>query len=292
MDTVRKMHVNSNSSVSSHNPGVIGNRPGQIGNMNGNQRPQTQMYMNPKSMVPNTTSVEDVDDLTRTFRGMNLQTPAFSQSAQASPHPSQPSSSSGGVALGPHIPYIYNGQIVFSQAPYYPQQGGQGVTSSGMYAAPGGNMANHSAFNTYNPPHFAEHSPPSWQSSRMTSSQMPSLVTPRRSSGGSSNEQDVPGTPFTQYTGFGGGVPVFDHSPNSLYAWSTPSPSQTRFGISKPQQQTQIPLHLQILCQQEPAIPKAVPAPFSPTKPLDRRLENPNGITSPSPFFPTSACLY
>ena len=273
------MRVASSSNLPPQNPGIIGNRPIQNSAGSG-QRTQSQMYMNSSGNIPSSTTAEETEDVVRSFRTMSLQTPNFNQPPQPSPLLSTQSSAPGGVALGQHVPYMLNGQIMFSQQPYYHHNG-----NSAMYAAAGSSMMNHSGYNTDSngggQPHFtSNHSPPSWQSSRIPSSQIqPSLVTPRRSSGGSSGDHDGPGTPFTQYTNYGGGVPLFDHSPNSLYAWSTPSPSQPRY-YNKPQQQIQIPLELQILCQQDPPIPKAVPAPFSPTKPLDRRLENPNGITS------------
>lgn len=127
-----------------------------------------------------------------------------------------------------------------------------------------------------------DHSPLSqnWTASRMTSAELPSLVTPRRDST-SSNEIDAPGTPFTHYTGYGGGskgaFAVMDRSPNSLYSWGTPSSGAGSFG--KSQQYTISPNLLELL-QQEPRIPLAVPAPYSPHKPLDRCLENSNGTTN------------
>ncbi|KAL9061164.1 MAG: hypothetical protein Q9162_000309 [Coniocarpon cinnabarinum] len=272
------MRVGSTGNNTSHNPGVIGNRPNQPTYISGAQRAQNHVYMNPNAMMSNSNNTEEADDIVRSLKGISLQTPSVTQSGQPSPLLSTQGSTPSGVAL----PYMYNGQLMFSQQPYYTQNGAHALNvAPGMYGGGNNSMMNGSVLNAYQQSHFtSEHSPPSWQSSRMTSGQVPpSLVTPRRSSGGSSNEHDIPGTPFTQYTGVGGGVPVFDHSPNSIYAWSTPSPTQARF-FNKPQAQIQIPLELQVLCQKDPPIPKAVPAPFSPTKPLDRRLENPNGITN------------
>lgn len=68
-----------------------------------------------------------------------------------------------------------------------------------------------------------------------------------------------------------------DRSPNSLYSWGTPSSGAGSFGKS---QQYNISPKLLELLQEEPKIPLAVPAPYSPHKPLDRCLENSNGTTN------------
>jgi len=109
------------------------------------------------------------------------------------------------------------------------------------------------------------------------------MMTPRRDSI-SSNEQEVPGTPFA----YGHpGVTVFDRSPSGGFAGSgTPSPaSLTHYpGHSLLQKSLpsmrMVPLSLQLLVQKDPPIPRAIPAPSSPAKPLDRSLENKNGETN------------
>ena len=261
MDNVHKLRT-GNGHFTSNNPGVIGNRSGNLAN--GHGVPRSQMYINQPTVMPRS-SHDELEDLTRNLRGINLQAPGFGNGQhQPSNQMSAQSSVAGGVSLGGAMPYLYNGQITFGQ-PYYAQ--------------PTGPMVNNGAYNGYLAGQYGD-SPPSWNSSRVTSGQMPSLVTPRRSSGGSSNEHaDLPGTPFTQYSGYGGGVPIFDNSPGSVYSWSTPSPARFSFNNVK-SQKAEIPVDLQVACQRSPAIPKAVPAPYSPVKPLDRRLENPNGITN------------
>lgn len=122
--------------------------------------------------------------------------------------------------------------------------------------------------------------------SRVSSGDMPALMTPRRDSV-SSNENDIPGTP---YTGSGmyhyGSTAIIDRSPNGVYTSSaTPSPSQlTQYQMVNPmQKQHPIPAISQQLHQlllKEPAIPRAIPAPSSPLKPLDRSLENKSGETN------------
>ncbi|KAJ8107938.1 hypothetical protein OPT61_g8523 [Boeremia exigua] len=133
------------------------------------------------------------------------------------------------------------------------------------------------------------HSPmaPGW-ASRMSSSDMPSLMTPRRDSV-SSNENDIPGTPFGSggMYRYGAGATIMDRSPSAVYTNSaTPSPSQLAHPyqlmapVQKQQSMPSLPPHLLALVHQEPPIPRAIPAPSSPHKPLDRSLENKTGETN------------
>lgn len=150
---------------------------------------------------------------------------------------------------------------------------------------------------------FMDHSPHnnshnntgSFMSSRAASSEMPALVSPRRDSD-STNEIE-PGTPFTTYTGGYNGVNILDHSPGSVLQW-TPSPNSNYNGQyyllvarkvsseanvmvqGKPTAPHNIPPEFHHLLTTEPAIPRAVPAPNSPIKTLDRALQNPHGITN------------
>ena len=54
------------------------------------------------------------------------------------------------------------------------------------------------------------------------------------------------------------------------------------YGMAAPKQpeQTDVSPRLKLLMSQEPAIPRAIPAPSSPLKPLDRALENQRGETN------------
>ena len=112
---------------------------------------------------------------------------------------------------------------------------------------------------------------------------MPPLITPRRGSI-SSNEDHVPATPFTFQGSYHTGVAVMDRSPTGMYGHSaTPSPlfiqsfspMQHKFP-----QQISTPVHIQMLVARDPPIPRAIPAPSSPMKPLDRCLENKTGETN------------
>jgi len=129
---------------------------------------------------------------------------------------------------------------------------------------------------------------PAW-AARLSSGEMPSLMTPRRDSI-SSNENDIPGTPYGSngmYRYGAGGATIMDRSPSALFTSSaTPSPSQLShpYQVMAPMQKQQtmptLPPQLLALVHQEPPIPRAIPAPSSPHKPLDRSLENKTGETN------------
>ncbi|CAO2654650.1 Nn.00g113830.m01.CDS01 [Neocucurbitaria sp. VM-36] len=129
--------------------------------------------------------------------------------------------------------------------------------------------------------------PPAW-AARMSSAEMPSLMTPRRDSV-SSNENDIPGTPYGSggMYRYGAGTTIIDRSPSGMFTNSaTPSPSQLTHPyqvmapMPKQQAMPTLPPHLLALVHQEPPIPRAIPAPSSPHKPLDRSLENKTGETN------------
>ncbi|KAJ4332803.1 hypothetical protein N0V87_008088 [Didymella glomerata] len=164
--------------------------------------------------------------------------------------------------------------------------GGQQGHSPGMYSHSG-------SFDPQTAYQYGQavvgHSPmaPGW-ASRMSSGDMPSLMTPRRDSV-SSNENDIPGTPFGSggMYRYGAGTTIMDRSPSAVYTSSaTPSPSQLAHPyqlmapVQKQQAMPTLPPHLLALVHQEPPIPRAIPAPSSPHKPLDRSLENKTGETN------------
>lgn len=228
----------------------------------------------------------DMAGLPQGFSGLGIHA-AYGASLKPNQQLQPRASDYGAVPVTAGLPqaYMYNGQIIFaSQA--LPNTHGPGLAPSpGMYNAAGQQFINPATFQGY-PPHMISHSPvsQSWANSRVSSAEMPTLITPRRDST-SSNENDVPGTPFTQFAGYGSfhpSVAVIDRSPNSFYAWSTPSPPQSANSFSKVPQMQSSPISaaIQLLLAQAPAIPRAVPAPYSPMKPLDRSLENPYGVTN------------
>jgi hypothetical protein len=109
---------------------------------------------------------------------------------------------------------------------------------------------------------------------------MPTLVGTRRGSL-SSNEEQIPSTPYHPY-GYGD-ITVIERSPPGVFASNTPSPAsynQVQYTQLAAKNLAPIPVQFQLLLKQDPAIPRAIPAPSSPAKPLDRCLENKNGETN------------
>ncbi|KAH7068780.1 hypothetical protein BKA63DRAFT_422342 [Paraphoma chrysanthemicola] len=166
-----------------------------------------------------------------------------------------------------------------------------GQQHSGMHSSP--NMYSHNGAFVPQPPYQYGQAvdnnsmPPGW-AGRLSSAEMPSLMTPRRDSV-SSNENDVPGTPYGSggMYRYGAGATIMDRSPSAVYTSSaTPSPSslahpyQLMAPMVKQQSMPSLPPHLLALVHQEPPIPRAIPAPSSPHKPLDRSLENKTGETN------------
>jgi len=128
---------------------------------------------------------------------------------------------------------------------------------------------------------------PAW-TGRVSSGDMPTLMTPRRDSL-SSNENDIPGTPYNSagLYRYSASAAIMDRSPSAVYTNSaTPSPSQLahQYQLVAPMQKAQtmpaLPAHIMAQLSKEPAIPRAIPAPSSPHKPLDRSLENKTGETN------------
>jgi len=224
--------------------------------------------------------------LTQGFGAVNLRQPSYGLASRGSQYPAASSSEYGGVPVsgGTHAMYMPGTNHVLFTGPM------QNPTAQQQHGLPySPQTVQYMQYANYGPghnQHIQDHSPISTQwNSRVPSGEMPTLITPRRDSI-SSNEQDLPGTPYTAYGGYpNAGFQVMDRSPSAVYAQSnTPSPSQLVPGYALPQgkivQQPTIPLQLQMLIQKEPSIPRAIPAPSSPAKPLDRSLENKNGETN------------
>ncbi|KAF2721612.1 RNA-binding domain-containing protein [Polychaeton citri CBS 116435] len=113
---------------------------------------------------------------------------------------------------------------------------------------------------------------------------VPTLITPRRDSI-SSNENDQPATPsFAAYPGWAAGGVAINRTPSGVFTHGTPSPTSLvgPYGLSAQKQveQNDVSPRLKMLVSREPAIPRAIPAPSSPLKPLDRALENQRGETN------------
>ncbi|KAJ8609801.1 hypothetical protein MRB53_038950 [Persea americana] len=240
----------------------------------GNNFGKGQVYMPGNEAIYHHSHPDVVDgmaSLTSGFSGLNMRQPSY-------PSKNNPQMAMAGIPTMPS-PFMYNG-LLYSQPG---AQGGLVSTTMSPTASMYGPMA--SGYEGAMPPPYStayggfpmmgSSAMSQGYSSRMPSGDVPSLVTPRRDSP-SSNENDAPGTPltFNGYSEFPNGVALVDRSPlGSLYAYSTPSPN----GIGKA---SPISPEMEKLLLQHPPIPRAIPAPFSPSKPLDRSLENNNGVTN------------
>lgn len=228
--------------------------------------------------------------LTHGFGAMNMQSSSYGSGNRPNSHvPATSSEYGGGVPLNPaHTVYLPGGQqLMYTSSGHIIPNPAQTQANNGMYP-----YVNHHMPHSNYPPQFmqqlgGENNPSQNWSTRVASdvSHMPpSLMAPRRGSI-SSNEDHIPSTPYNGYGGYHGGVAIMDRSPSGAFTNNTtPSPSQfiQHYGPMqiKPHQAPTIPQALLQLIQQDPSIPRAIPAPSSPVKPLDRCLENKNGETN------------
>ena len=112
---------------------------------------------------------------------------------------------------------------------------------------------------------------------------VPTLITPRRDSV-SSNENDQPPTPSYGYPSYGQGGVAINRSPSAVFTHSTPSPTSMAgpygMALGKQPELSDVSPKIKLLVSQDPPTPRAIPAPSSPLKPLDRALENQRGETN------------
>ncbi|KAK4544329.1 hypothetical protein LTR36_004220 [Oleoguttula mirabilis] len=217
----------------------------------------------------------DFSALAHSFQGMNVQNnQSFAAQAKTAAMMSTGAGNFGGLSLANSMPtamYGTPGQYVFPN----------------NYGAPSPNMYTPHA-SQYMQPHQGyaqhEHSPLSQNWTPTTGATgVPLLVTPRRDSI-SSNENDQPATPsYAGYPGFPHGGVAINRSPSGVFtahSHGTPSPT-SMYGFAKNDvSPSDVSPRIKLLLSQEPAIPRAIPAPSSPLKPLDRALENQRGETN------------
>lgn len=224
----------------------------------------------------------DLATLAHSFQGMNLHNQSFATQAKnavmsnaAGTYPSYPVAGSMPNSFYGPGPYAYpTNYAATSHAP------------------------NHNLY-TPNPPQYMpqypyqgyqqhDNSPLSqnWTPTTATTENVPTLITPRRGSI-SSNENDQPATPsYASYQGSAHGGVAVHRSPNGVgvYNHSTPSPTSLvapyAMAMAKQRDHSEVSPHIRSLIAREPAIPHAIPAPSSPLKPLDRALENQRGETN------------
>lgn len=221
----------------------------------------------------------DLAALAHGFQGLNMQGQAFT--APAKNAMSANAGNYGGVSMAPAMSSAMYGAT--SQY-MYPNGYGNGLnTSPNMYSPHAGQYMGHFGYG-YQP---QDNSPLSqhWTPTTGANVEVPTLVTPRRDSV-SSNENDQPATPlYANYQGYaqGGGVAI-NRSPSGVFTHGTPSPTSLMapYGVplAKQPPAIDVPTSIKLLVTQDPPIPRAIPAPSSPLKPLDRALENQRGETN------------
>ena len=224
----------------------------------------------------------DLAALTHGFQGMTLQNQPFAAQAKNAMM-STAAGNYGGLSVANAMPsslYGGAGQYVFPN-----NYGANASTqSSNMYTPHVPQYMPQFGYQGYQQ---HDNSPLSqnWTPNTGVTGDVPTLITPRRDSI-SSNENDQPATPsYGGYTSFAanGGVTI-NRSPSGIFTHSTPSPTSLigPYGlpIAKQPEQSDVSPTIKMLVSKEPAIPRAIPAPSSPLKPLDRALENQRGETN------------
>lgn len=213
------------------------------------------------------------------FQGMNMANQSFAAQAKNV----MAANNYGGLSVATSMP----GQMYGASGQYvYPGSYGAATTtqSPGMYS-----------------PHASQYMPPmsyagyqqhdnspmsqNWTPTTAgANGEVPTLITPRRDSI-SSNENDQPTTPsYAGYPGYPHGGVAINRSPSGVFTHSTPSPTSMMgpYGmpVAKQPEQSDVSPRIKLLINREPTIPRAIPAPSSPLKPLDRALENQRGETN------------
>ncbi|KAK5117391.1 hypothetical protein LTR62_006009 [Meristemomyces frigidus] len=251
-------------------------------NMYGNQygaRGQTYAGMHQSNTA-------DLATLAHGFQGMNIQNQSFA--AQAKHAVATSGAANYGnipVASMPNAYYGAPGHYGYAN-PYTTAPTAPTAHSQTMYTPQASQYMTQMSYQGYQQPH--DNSPLSsqnWTPTTGTGAELPTLITPRRDSI-SSNENDQPATPsYASYPSFAQNGVAINRSPSGVFTHSTPSPTSMMgaYGMSVP---TKLPdlgdvsPGIKLLLASEPAIPRAIPAPSSPLKPLDRALENQRGETN------------
>ncbi|SMR61684.1 unnamed protein product [Zymoseptoria tritici ST99CH_3D1] len=218
------------------------------------------------------------------FQGMNMGAQTFAAQAKNAMM-SSGASNYGGLSVATSMPatmYANAGQYVFPNN-YATAQTAQ---SPGMYTPHASQYMQQLSYgNAYQQQHDNSPMSQNWTPTTAgANGEVPTLITPRRDSI-SSNENDQPTTPsYAGYHGYSHGGVAINRSPSGVFTHSTPSPTSMvgAYGmpIAKQPEQVDVSPRIKLLISREPIIPRAIPAPSSPLKPLDRALENQRGETN------------
>lgn len=220
----------------------------------------------------------DISALAHSFQGMNMQNQTFA--AQAKNAMMSTGNSYNGMSVASTVPSMYGtaGQYVYTNG-----YGAGNNQTPNMFTPHASQYMQQLGYNAYQ---HHDHSPLSqhWTPTTGATGEVPTLITPRRDSI-SSNENDQPATPsYASYPVFAHGGVAINRSPSGAFSHSTPSPTSMMnpYGMSmaKQPEQSDVSPRIKLLLVREPAIPRAIPAPSSPLKPLDRALENQRGETN------------
>lgn len=220
----------------------------------------------------------DLAALAHSFQGLNM--PGQPYAAPLKSTAMSTTSSYGGVSVG-NMPSMYGATNQYM----YPNGYGTGLGghSPNVYTPHAGQYMGQFGYGYQ--PHDNSPLSQNWTPTTGATIDVPTLVTPRRDSI-SSNENDQPATPsYANYPGYGqGGGVAINRSPSGAFTHGTPSPTSmvAPYGIplAKQPPSMEVSPRIKLLVSQDPAIPRAIPAPSSPLKPLDRALENQRGETN------------
>jgi len=223
----------------------------------------------------------DLSALAHSFQGMNMQNQSFAAQAKNAMMTTS-AGNYGGLPVAATMPsavYGATGQYMFPNN----YAGSTNTQSPSMYTTHGTQYMAPLGYPGYQQ---HDHSPLSqhWTPTTGTTGEVPTLSTPRRDSI-SSNENDQPATPsFAGYLSSVNGGVTINRSPSAVFTHSTPSPTSMigPYGMpmAKQPEQSDLSPRIKLLITQEPVIPRAIPAPSSPLKSLDRALENQRGETN------------
>ncbi|KAK5165125.1 uncharacterized protein LTR77_009222 [Saxophila tyrrhenica] len=224
----------------------------------------------------------DMAALTHGFQGMNLPNSSFAAQAKNAMMSTAATNYNGLPAVTSMPPAMYGApnQYIFPN-----NYGGAGNNqAANMYTPHVQQYMPPMTFQGYNPHDNSPLSQQNWTPTTGATGEVPTLITPRRDSI-SSNENDQPTTPsYAGYPTFAPRAVNINRSPSGVYTHSTPSPTSMigPYGmpLAKQLEQSDVSPEIKRLVSQAPSIPPAIPAPSSPLKPLDRALENQRGETN------------
>jgi hypothetical protein len=234
--------------------------------------------------MQHTPAADPMASLTHGFQGMNMGAQSFAAQAKNAMMSSGAANNYNGLSVATSMPasmYANPGQYVFPNS-YATAQTAQ---SPGMYTPHASQYMQQLSYGGGYQQHDNSPMSQNWTPTTAgANGEVPTLITPRRDSI-SSNENDQPTTPsYAGYPGYAHGGVAINRSPSGVFTHSSPSPTSMvgPYGmpIAKQPEQVEVSPRIKLLISREPIIPRAIPAPSSPLKPLDRALENQRGETN------------